>query len=128
MSHTHPLNFTLSFTVPALTITLPGHKHRVSLGGHTHSVTIPNHTHDLTYGIVRGKETPKAAVLLINGEERLSIGTEFEGDITAYLAGEDGKIPRGRYINIGVRPDMAAYISITPTAIGFIQSKTGGQY
>ena len=79
---------------------MPGHKHRVSLGGHTHSVTIPNHTHDLTYGIVRGKETPKAAVLLINGEERLSIGTDFEGDITAYLAGEDGKIPRGRYIRI----------------------------
>ena len=128
MSHTHPLNFTLSFTIPALTIPLPGHRHRVSLGGHTHSVTIPNHTHDLTYGIVRGKETPKAAVLLINGEERLSIGTDFEGDITAYLAGEDGKIPRGRYINIGIRPDMAAYISITPTAIGFIQSKTGGQY
>ena len=54
--------------------------------------------------------------------------TEWEGDISQYLVGSDGKFPRGRFVNIEVRPNTLARITVAAAPQGFIESKGGGRY
>ena len=91
-------------------------------------MTIPSHTHETEYGIYQASEQPTSATVRINGQDAFSMGTEWEGDISQYLVGSDGKIPRGRFVNIEVRPNTIARITVAAAPQGFIESKGGGRY
>lgn len=119
--HSHPMSHTHDVTFPA-------HTHDFSVPNHTHDVEFPSHTHEIAYGIYRATEYPKSAEILVNGAVVSSMGTEFEGDITHLLVADDGKIPRGQFLEIGIRPNTIAYVTISVAAQGFIQSKGGGRY
>lgn len=121
MTHTHGMQHTH-------TVNVPSHDHSFSVPAHEHNVTIPSHTHNIEYGVFYASGTPSGALIRVNGKDAFRIGQSFEGDITDYLIGEDGKIPRGRFINIEVVPDGLAYVVISIAAQGFIQSKGSGQY
>lgn len=124
MAHTHSVN------VPAHThdFEVPTHSHQFTLPDHEHDVTIPAHRHEIDYGIFYAPDAPTSAQVLIGGTLRLTIGTEYEGDITEYLVNSDGEIPRGQFLEISVKPDKIAHITISVAAQGFIQSRGGGQY
>lgn len=104
------------------------HKHNVTFTKHSHEFTTPEHSHPIEYGIFYASENPTSAMVYVNGSYVFSIGTSYEGDITQYLIGNDGKIPRGRYINLKVVPNALARITISSAPQAFIQSKTGGRY
>lgn len=110
------------------TVNIPAHTHEFEVPSHTHEVNIPSHTHAIEYGIYRASQSPAAATVTINSSKSFSMGTEWEGDITEYLIGDGGVIPRGQFIDISVKPDKIAYITISVAAQGFIQSRGGGQY
>ena len=61
--------------------------------------------------------------LIVNNRRVATInGYDYETDITDYLVDETGKIPRGRWLSIEVRPNDLAYINISLAFQGYIQS------
>lgn len=131
----HRHSYFPSITIPPMEIDIPPHRHSVSVGNHTHTVpahshgmTIPSHTHETEYGIYQASEQPTSATVRINGQDAFSMGTEWEGDISQYLINSDGKFPRGRFVNIEVRPNTIARITVAAAPQGFIESKGGGRY
>ena len=123
-SHSH------SFYLPAHshTFNMPAHSHSVSIPSHGHSVNIPSHTHQIEYGIFTASETPTSAMVYVGNTYAFSMDTSFEGDITRYLLGQDGKIPRGRFIELRIVPDKLARVTVSSAPQAFIQSKSGGNY
>lgn len=108
-SHTHRVSF-------------DSHSHSVSIPSHNHTVTIPAHDHTVTPGIYRFG-SPQQLSIYVNGVFRQSVsGTSLEVDITDWLV-EDGKIPRGTWHEIEVRPNDLAYIMIDMYVQGFVQSR-----
>ena len=99
---------------------------------HTHEITIPEHSHGITPGIYRLGDTPTGATVSIGNSWYTFNGDSDERDITEFLIGEDGKIPRGRFLPISITPagpnGGLAYIVVSVASVGFIQSKTGGNY
>ena len=126
--HMHYHSIIGNINIPALVFEIPNHTHSVSTGSHSHSVNIPAHRHDIEYGIYEAPETPESALISINGRAAFSMGKSFEGDITQYLIGENGEIPRGRFVDISVAPNINAHVRMSVAAQGFIQSREGGRY
>ena len=114
-------------------IELPSHTHSVTIQSHTHSVTIPNHTHSVsipehTHGIEQGLFTfghPTRAYLYVDGAYKGELQTNTETDITAYLLNGEGKINRGAWHSVDIRPNDKAYVTIDMMVQGFIQSRGG---
>lgn len=112
-SHTHSMAHTHS-------VSMSSHSHGMS---HTHTVTIPGHTHAITPGIYRFG-SPKGFTLFVNGTQKEIFNeTTAELDLTPYLLDDTGKIRRGSFQSIEVRPDDLAYISIVLYVQGFVQSR-----
>lgn len=137
--HTHNIKHyhtgVANITIPSMQINIPGHTHTVRVAAHTHStpnhshsVSFPAHSHEISYGIYEASDGPASAVVKINGVEAFVMEKEWEGDISGYLIGSDGKIPRGRFINIEVRPNTMARVTVAVAPQGFIQSTGGGKY
>lgn len=147
-SHTH----TVSISSHSHSVSIPSHTHRVSIGSHTHTVRIPNHSHSVTinahshsidipnhthtvsipshtHEIIQGIFTfgnPSAAGLYIDGEYRCEVERDTEMDITEYLTAKNtGKIARGAWHSVEVKPNDKAYITIDMMIQGFIQSRGG---
>ena len=103
-------------------ITLSAHQHGVTIPGHNHSVTIPGHYHDITPGIFTFG-SPQRFGVYVNGTKKADFeGTTAELDVTDYLV-EDGRIPRGRWLSIEIRPNDLAYVSLDLIVQGFVQSR-----
>lgn len=103
-------------------VSFGSHSHSVNIPSHTHTVTIPAHDHTITPGIYRFG-SPKQLSIYVNGVYRQSVSsTNLEVDITDWLV-EDGKIPRGTWHEIEVRPNDLAYIMIDMYVQGFVQSR-----
>lgn len=129
MSHTHEVRIpshTHRFSVPSHShsFSVPSHTHTVNIPAHTHTVSIPGHGHEITPGIYRFGGA-KSFELLVNGK---SVGnyeaTSEEIDLTPLLINPDtGKVNRGSWQNVEVKPSGLAYISIAFSVQGFIQSR-----
>lgn len=112
-------------------VTIPDHSHSVYFGSHSHSVFIPSHSHSVTIpahdhtitpGIYRFG-SPQQFSIYVNGLYRESVSdTGTEVDITDWLV-EDGKIPRGMWHEVEVRPNDLAYVMIDMYVQGFVQSR-----
>lgn len=114
MSHTHD-------------ITIPAHAHSVNIPSHSHGISIPNHTHAIQAGVFR-HGNPTGGEVRVNGNVIATIGKDAEIDITEYLITENGDIPRGSWQNVSVLPNDIAYITISLTFQGFVQSRGGGTF
>ena len=114
-----------TFTIPAHahTFRIEGHSHNVTIRGHSHSVTVPAHAHNITPGIFE-YGSARSFGIYINGALKGSYtGSAAEVDITNMLLGQDRRIPRGSWLDLEVRPDDLAYVSIDLVIQGFVQSR-----
>lgn len=104
-------------------VDVPAHQHGFSISGHAHEVTVPGHAHDITPGIFEFGD-PQGFALYVNGERRGEFqGRTAEVDLTAHLVGKDGRIPRGRWLDMEIRPNDLAYVSLDLIVQGFVQSR-----
>ena len=138
-SHTHGIGHSHSFEISSHrhTVEIPDHSHSFSLGSHSHSfsipshshtVNIPGHSHDIVSGIYRSG-FPSEMTLFVNRVQKAVVSeTNYEVDITEWLANEDGEISRGSWQTLAVKPNDLAHISVTITILGFIQSMEGGTF
>lgn len=127
-SHNHWMRH---FHHVVVNMTIPGrlgHKHRVTVGAHTHSVDIPDHVHEQEYGIYMASEMPESASVKINGVEAFVMDRTWEGEITKWMVDSSGNIPRGKFVDIEVKPNINAFVTIAVAAQAFISGKEGGQY
>ena len=129
MSHTHKLDFTISVTIPELTIEIPSHSHSVTIPAHSHSVTIPAHSHAILYGIYEGGKAT-AATLKIDGTEIPAEDVSSnEMDIVDYLSKDgSGKITRGTWHTVEIIPNALTRIEANLFVQTFVTSYTGGDY
>lgn len=128
-SHTHDISIpshTHSVKIPSHShdFTVPAHNHTVSVPSHTHSFTIPGHEHNIT-PVIQRFGAPKSFNLYVNNVKKASfVSNNEEIDLTPYLIDEDsGIIRRGIWQSIEVRPNDLAYISISLSIQGFVQSR-----
>ena len=104
-------------------VDVPAHQHGFSISGHAHEVTVPGHAHDITPGIFEFGD-PQGFALYVNGERRGEFqGRTAEVDLTAHLVGKDGRIPRGRWLDMEIRPNDLAYVSLDLIVQGCVQSR-----
>ena len=127
-NHTHEMDHwhlvKVGITIPPR----PGHAHRVEVAPHTHKIEIPDHVHEQVYGIYMAGETPESARVKINGVEAFTMGKTWEGDITQWMVEKNGEIPRGKFVDIEVTPNVNAFVTVAVAAQAFISGKEGGQY
>lgn len=123
MVHTHDV----ALPIHKHRVNVPAHAHNVTIPAHTHKVELPNHTHEIEQGIFE-YGSPSGADIYVGGIKRATMEKSGEFDLTGYLVSADGKVPRGRWITIEVRPNDLAYITINLFVQGFIQSRGGGNY
>lgn len=103
----------------------PAHNHKYKIPGHYHRFTLPKHLHSITPGIYRFGD-PRSLSVWIDGVKKVNFSTKTaEIDLTNFLIGSDGKIPRGKWFALEIRPNDLAYISIVLVVQGFIQSRGG---
>ena len=131
-AHYHKLDFDINvpsrsvdINIPGSTssVSIPGQSISITIPGHSHQINIPPHTHNMEAGIYRFGSSQNFD-LYINGQKKEHFdSTNAEIDITNYLLDESGKIPRGNWMSIEVRPNNLAYVSIALSVQGFIQSR-----
>lgn len=134
-NHTHDIsipNHTHSINIPNHThsISIPNHTHDISIPNHTNDITLPDHTHEIEFGIFELYETPSKVTIEVDGN-KLPFDSIRGQDINLipYLAKDDeGKLQRGRYVEIKITPNSLARINATVTGRLFIQSRSGGTY
>lgn len=108
-------------------VEVPAHAHSVSLSPHTHDITLPDHTHEIEHGIFEYAQLPSAVTIKVDGT--IIPYTEIWGNeinLIPYLIKDgSGRIQRGRYAEIEIRPNNLARINATVTSRLFIQSRLG---
>ena len=106
------------------TVRVPSHSHEIDIPDHSHRLTLPDHDHEITPGIYFFG-SPAGFTLWVNGQQRAAFtATTAEIDLTAYLtSAATGKVTRGAWQSIEIRPDGLAYISIDMYVQGFVQSR-----
>lgn len=121
--HSHKMDHTHNFD-----INLSAHTHSVTTPKHTHNVEIPAHSHKISAGIFESG-SPSAFDIYVNGERRATVDSRsYDDDITMWLLGADGLIPRNRWIDLEIVPNDNAYVVASVFIQGFVQSRGGGNY
>lgn len=108
-------------------VTIPSHSHSVTVPSHSHDITLPNHTHGIDYGIFESPEVATSVTIKVDGTTIPFTSTSGEDiDLLPYLAKDgDGRISRGRYAEIEIKPNDLARINATVASRLFIQSRSG---
>ena len=106
------------------TVRIPSHSHDIDIPDHSHRLTLPSHDHEITPGIYFFG-SPAGFTLWVNGQQRAAFtAATAEIDLTGYLtSAATGKITRGAWQSIEIRPDGLAYISIDMYVQGFVQGR-----
>lgn len=125
--HSHAVD--VSVTVPAMSLELAPHRHRVSFDPHSHQVYIPDHTHKPVYGIFEGG-TAQAVALRVDGADVPAEAVQNgQVDLVPYLSKDErGKIRRGVWHSVELRPDAATRVVADLYVKTFIRSQGGGDY
>ena len=90
---------------------------------HWHRLPSETHTHPLVPAMSL-VGNPTSFAILIDGVVRQNVaGRIFNQDITSWLVGADGLIPRNRWFRIEIRPNVPAFVLGTLNTQGFIQSR-----
>ncbi|PGN26302.1 phage tail spike protein [Bacillus thuringiensis] len=133
--HTHDISLpdhshNISIPNHSHNISIPNHTHDISIPNHKHDITLPDHTHEIEYGIFEFNETPSNITITVDGNVVPFTSTSGQDiNLIPYLAKDtDGKLQRGRYVEIKITPNKLARINATVTGRLFIQSRSGGTY
>jgi len=133
--HAHSINIpnhSHEVTIPnhTHTVEIPNHTHTVEIPNHTHEVTIPDHIHEIDVGIYELNRTPSSMKITVDGNVLPITDTSKDNiDIIPYLAKDtDGKINRGRWVEITLTPNDLARITATVNSRLFISSNIGGNF
>ena len=132
-NHEHTIEIAAHFhTVPIEPhkhqLKIPAHKHQIEIPEHSHTFTLEGHSHDIQAGIFRFGN-PKSFKVLVNDDEKASFAINSEEvnngiDLTDFLIDEEtGKITRGTWQSLEIRPDDLAYIKVSLMVQGFVQSR-----
>ena len=126
-SHYHMVN--VAVTVPAVSVDIPNHTHKVNIPAHSHSFTLQSHTHEIRYGIYEG-EIASGVTIKVDGTaippEKVN-GSEI--DVIPYLSKDNnGRIVRGMWHEVSVVPDKLTRIQADLFVQTFVTSYTGGNY
>lgn len=131
-SHYHGLDFSIKIPSRSIhidipgsssSVTIPGQSFSITIPGHSHQIKIPSHTHEMMPGIYRFRSS-QSFELYVNGVKKGDFdSTSGEIDLTHLLTDDTGKIPRGRWQTVEVRPNDLAYVSIALSVQGFVQSR-----
>lgn len=125
--HSHAVDVTV--TLPAMNLTLAGHKHRVTFEPHSHEVVLPKHTHDPVYGIFEGGRAQSVSLRVDGTDVPASAIQNGQVDLAPYLSkDEKGKIRRGVWHSVEIRPDAATRVVADLYVKTFIRSQGGGDY
>lgn len=117
MSHTHNIDIDIS-----------AHTHTITLPDHYHYISLAPHKHDIAAGIYESGN-PTSCDIFVAGEKRAVVdSTSYNDDITMWLLGSDGLVPRNRWIDMEIVPDDNAYVVASVFIQGFVQSRGGGNY
>ena len=117
MNHTHNV-----------TITLENHTHVVPFPAHSHYFMLPKHSHGIQAGIFESGN-PTGFDIIVDGTVRhTEESRSYDGDITMWLLGDDGLVPRNRWIDMTIVPNDNAYVVASVFIQGFVQSRGGGNY
>lgn len=119
----------VAVTVPAVSVDIPNHTHKVNIPAHSHSFTLQSHTHEIRYGIYEG-EIASGVTIKVDGTaippEKVS-GSEI--DVIPYLSKDNnGRIVRGMWHEVSVVPDKLTRIQADLFVQTFVTSYTGGNY
>ena len=140
-THSHLVN--VAVNIPELEVTLQDHTHTLEVPTHSHSVQVPSHAHSLTladhrheivYGIYEGGTAREVAVevdgtRLPEGALRDAGGRPLsEVEISGYLSMTGGRIRRGCWHEVTLRPDSLTRIQADLFIQTFVTSYTGGRY
>lgn len=122
-SHSHGV----SIPSHSHSVSIPSHSHSVSIPSHSHDVSIPAHSHDILPGIFESGNATGADIY-VNGILKGTMSTDGDIDLTQYLLNDQNEIPRDTWIELEVRPNDIAYVTIDMFIKGFVQSRGGGTY
>lgn len=121
-SHSHEV------VIPSHThsVTIANHTHTVAIPTHTHSIELPNHSHAIEHGIFERSQTPSRVTIKVDGTTVPFTQTSGEINLLPYLSKDSsGRIQRGRYAEIEIKPNDLARINATVSSRLFIQSRIG---
>ncbi|MCM3736762.1 phage tail protein [Bacillus cytotoxicus] len=109
---------------------LEPHTHQVTLESHHHELTLPDHVHEIEFGIYEIDMVPSSIRITVDGNELPITATSGENiDIIPYLSKDDnGKVNRGRWVEITLTPNDLARIDATVNSRLFISSHIGGTF
>lgn len=118
LKHTHPLKINVTNNAGA---GLTGFQH-------THPFEMPSHTHTIAAGIFESGN-PSSFDIYIGDEKKATVDSRsYNDDITMWLLGSDGLVPRNKWIDMEIRPNDNAYVVASVFIQGFVQSRGGGNY
>ena len=101
----------------------PSHTHQFETPDHSHRIILEDHTHEIEPGIYFFGGA-NSFDLYVNGKQREHFdSSDTEIDLTDYLIGDDGRIPRGGWQSVTIVPNGLAYVCIDLFVQGFIQSR-----
>lgn len=124
-SHSHTVN--IGSHSHSVSLSIPAHSHSVNIPSHSHTVKLEAHTHDITQGIFEfGNAT--GANIYVNGKLKGTMTKDAEIELTPYLLNDSNEIPRDTWIEVEIRPNDLAYVTIDMFVKGYIQSRGGGTY
>ena len=87
-------------------------------------INIPNHVHTMTPRMAFHTEQPTSFEIIINGVTRQTVtATHFNRDITDWLLDAQGRLLRGVYNRIEIRPNLPAHIRQMACVQGFVNSR-----
>ncbi|WP_392454800.1 phage tail spike protein [Chryseomicrobium aureum] len=97
---------------------------------HEFEVNVPSHNHPILHGIFEYPTLPTSVTIKVDGNTVPISALSAENiDLIPYLQKDaDGKILRGRFVEIVITPNDLARMNVTLTSRLFIQSRIGGKY
>ena len=97
------------------------HRHNMD---HIHRIEVPNHVHLMEPRMALWREQPTNFQIIINGVLRQTVNaTHFNRDITDWLLDAQGRLLRGVYNRIEIRPNLPAHIRQMACVQGFVNSR-----
>ncbi|MBJ9983592.1 phage tail protein [Bacillus sp. S70] len=111
-------------------IVLQDHVHKIELKDHVHEIVLPDHVHEVEHGIYRLSRKPSKVIIKVDGNVVPITETSKENiDLIPYLAKDtDGKINRGRWVEITITPDDLGRVNANVISRLFISSAIGGTF
>ena len=97
------------------------HRHNMD---HAHRIEVPDHTHLMEPRMAFWREQPTSFQIIINGTVRQTVNsTHFNRDITDWLLDAQGRLLRGVYNRVEIRPNLPAHIRQMACVQGFVNSR-----